>query len=103
MLLAMVEDIRVVLIKLAERTADAALPHAGGADRATRAQQAARETLDLFAPLANRLGVWQLKWELEDLSLARARARAYKRDRARCSTSAALDRERYIERRHRHR
>src|ERR1700741_4864644 len=64
MLLAMVEDIRVVLIKLAERT------HAlrfliGSDDAGETGAAAARETLDLFAPLANRLGVWQLKWELE--------------------------------------
>jgi GTP pyrophosphokinase len=66
MLLAMVGDIRVVLIKLAERTQALRylVSHEGVA-----AAQAARETQDLFAPLANRLGVWQLKWELEDLSL----------------------------------
>ena len=72
MLLAMVEDIRVVLIKLAERTQ--ALRFLMNGDERVR-REAAREVLDLFAPLANRLGVWQLKWELEDLSPARARAR----------------------------
>ncbi|MCA1977910.1 MAG: bifunctional (p)ppGpp synthetase/guanosine-3',5'-bis(diphosphate) 3'-pyrophosphohydrolase [Thiobacillus sp.] len=63
MVLAMVEDIRVVLVKLAERTH--ALRCAAKADDTTRVAlgQQARE---LFAPLANRLGVWQIKWEMED-------------------------------------
>src|SRR5216683_225385 len=65
MLLAMVEDIRVVLLRLASRTQTLRwLARAPAAERA----QLARETLDIYAPLANRLGVWQLKWELEDLS-----------------------------------
>jgi RelA/SpoT family (p)ppGpp synthetase len=66
MLLAMAHDIRVVVIKLADRlhnmrTLDALKPE--------RRRSFARETMDIFAPLANRLGVWQWKWELEDLSL----------------------------------
>jgi GTP pyrophosphokinase len=65
MLLAMVEDIRVVLIKLAERTQ--AMRELARADEDTR-RRVAREVQDIFAPLANRLGVWQVKWELEDLS-----------------------------------
>src|SRR5262245_23627588 len=67
MLLAMVQDARVVLIKLADQTQRLRYL-AGRGDPAARAA-AARDTLDLFAPLANRLGVWQLKWELEDLAL----------------------------------
>ena len=96
MLLAMVEDIRVVLIKLAERTA--ALRHlmAGGGERIDPRQQAAREVLDLFAPLANRLGVWQLKWELEDLSLRALEPEAYKTI-ASLLDERRLDRQRYIE------
>ena len=79
MLLAMVEDIRVVLIKLAERTqALRFLVDAEAAADEVRAH-AARETLDLFAPLANRLGVWQLKWELEDLSLRALEPETYQR------------------------
>jgi GTP pyrophosphokinase len=66
LLLAMAQDIRVIIIKLADRlhnmrTLDALRPE--------RRRSFARETMDIFAPLANRLGVWQWKWELEDLSL----------------------------------
>ncbi len=70
MLLAMVDDVRVVLIKLAERLVSlrsAAL--SADARRNDVAQSEARDVKDLFAPLANRLGVWRIKWELEDLSL----------------------------------
>ena len=65
MLLAMANDLRVVLLRLASRLQTLrfyALSKAAGAE------PIARETLDLYAPLANRLGIWQLKWELEDLS-----------------------------------
>ena len=65
MLLAMVEDIRVVLLRLASRT-QTLRHYAGEADDLRL--QVARETLALYSPLANRLGVWELKWELEDLS-----------------------------------
>ncbi len=76
MLLAMVEDIRVVLIRLASRTRTLRfLAHAP--DEARR--PVARETLDIYAPLANRLGVWQLKWELEDLSFRFLEPALYKR------------------------
>jgi GTP pyrophosphokinase len=92
MLLAMVEDVRVVLIKLAERTQ--ALRFLIGADE-TRCRQAAREVTDLFAPLANRLGIWQLKWELEDLSLRALEPAVYKRI-AKALDERRLDRQRYI-------
>jgi GTP pyrophosphokinase len=76
MLLAMVEDIRVVLIRLASRTQTLRfLAHAPDEAR----QPTARETLDIYAPLANRLGVWQLKWELEDLSFRFLEPALYKR------------------------
>ncbi|MCA2997722.1 MAG: bifunctional (p)ppGpp synthetase/guanosine-3',5'-bis(diphosphate) 3'-pyrophosphohydrolase [Rhodocyclaceae bacterium] len=65
MLLAMADDVRVILIKLAERTVY--LRAITKADDAVR-RAAAVTTRDLFAPLANRLGVFQIKWELEDLS-----------------------------------
>ena len=74
---AMVEDIRVVLIRLAERTQT--LRFLDQAPTARRARRPARETLDLFAPLANRLGVWQLKWELEDLSFRCLEPETYKK------------------------
>jgi GTP pyrophosphokinase len=93
MLLAMVEDIRVVLVKLAERTQ--ALRWLMGADEALRGSTA-REVLDLFAPLANRLGIWQLKWELEDLSLRALEPEQYKAI-AKMLDERRLDRQRYIE------
>ena len=65
MLLAMVADIRVVLLRLASRTQT--LRYLTRADDELR-RPVAQETLDIYAPLANRLGVWQFKWELEDLS-----------------------------------
>ncbi|MEK7436539.1 MAG: HD domain-containing protein, partial [Pseudomonadota bacterium] len=63
MLLAMVEDIRVVLLRLASRTQTLRFM-SRAADELRRPY--AQETLDIYAPLANRLGIWQLKWELED-------------------------------------
>jgi GTP pyrophosphokinase len=76
MLLAMVEDIRVVLIRLASRTQT--LRFLARAPEETR-RELARETLDIYAPLANRLGVWQLKWELEDLSFRFLEPELYRR------------------------
>jgi len=92
MLLAMVEDIRVVLIKLAERTQTLRnLPRADAAQQ----QQIARETQSLFAPLANRLGIWQIKWELEDLSMRYLEPALYKQI-AQHLDERRIDRERYI-------
>jgi GTP pyrophosphokinase len=65
MFLAMVDDIRVVIIKLADRLHNMRTLEYLSADKQ---QRKARETLDVYAPLANRLGIWQLKWQLEDLS-----------------------------------
>jgi GTP pyrophosphokinase len=76
MLLAMVQDARVVLIKLADQTQT--LRFLAGRGEPVARDSAARDTFDLFAPLANRLGVWQLKWELEDLALRCSEPETYK-------------------------
>ena len=75
MLLAMVDDVRVVLIKLVERLA--VLRHiAILGDRERR--RVAQETMDIYAPLANRLGVGQLKWQLEDFAFRYLEPERYK-------------------------
>ncbi|MDO8717108.1 MAG: bifunctional (p)ppGpp synthetase/guanosine-3',5'-bis(diphosphate) 3'-pyrophosphohydrolase [Dehalococcoidales bacterium] len=74
MLLAMAEDLRVVFIKLADRlhnmrTLDALSPE--------KRRSIAQETMDVYAPLAHRLGIWELKWQLEDLSFLYLDPRRY--------------------------
>lgn len=76
MLLAMVEDIRVVLLRIASRTQTLRYYTEVPSDSRP---DVARESLDIYAPLANRLGVWQLKWELEDLSFRFLEPETYKR------------------------
>ena len=76
MLLAMADDIRVVLLRLASRTQT--LRWFTDKDVAER-RDLARESLEIYAPLANRLGVWQLKWEIEDLSFRFLEPDTYKR------------------------
>ena len=76
MLLALADDVRVVLIKLAERVVF--MRSATKADDATR-RAAGQQTKDLFAPLANRLGVVNIKWELEDFSFRFLEPELYKR------------------------
>ncbi len=94
MLLAMTDDIRVVLIKLAERVQTLREVATRPEDERRRIAHDARE---LYAPLANRLGVWQLKWELEDLSCRYLEKDTYKQI-AKLLDERRLDREWYIER-----
>ncbi|MGL5947745.1 MAG: GTP diphosphokinase [Aeromonas sp.] len=92
MLLAMVEDVRAVVIKLAERIA--CLREAKIADEETRVLLA-QEISTIYAPLANRLGIGQLKWELEDLAFRYLHPDTYKHI-AKQLDEKRLNRERYI-------
>lgn len=92
MLLTMGDDVRVVLIKLADRlhnmrTLGYMPPH--------KQVQIARETVEIFAPLANRLGIWQIKWELEDLCFRYLEPEAY-RSIANKIDERRADREQYV-------
>ena len=78
MLLAMAADMRVVMIRLAARMA--ALRYlAKKKEDNDASRHYAKETLEIYAPLANRLGIWQVKWELEDLSFRFIDPEAYRR------------------------
>ncbi len=90
MLLDIAEDVRAILVVLAERLQ---LMRAAKALPAERLRELANDTIRLYAPLANRLGIWQLKWELEDLSLRYLEPKEYQR-------IARLLRERRDERQH---
>jgi len=91
--LAMGEDVRVVLIKLADRLHNMrTLGHMPEHKR----KRIAKETLEIFAPLANRLGIWQLKWELEDLSFRYVNPEKYK-EIAEQLAERRPDRERQLE------
>ncbi|MBA3875732.1 MAG: (p)ppGpp synthetase [Anaerolinea sp.] len=94
MFLAMADDIRVVLIKLADRLHNmrtlAALPM----DKQLRI---ARQTLEIYAPLAERLGIWQVKWELEDLAFKTLEPQRF-RELAKLLDTRRRGREGYIER-----
>ncbi|WP_418358342.1 GTP diphosphokinase [Shewanella basaltis] len=93
MLLAMVEDVRAVVIKLAERVC--LLRAVKNADEETRVLLA-REIADIYAPLANRLGIGQLKWELEDISFRYLHPTVYK-DIAKQLDGKRVDREVFID------
>lgn len=94
MLIAMAEDIRVVLIKLADRTHNMRTLSYLPPDKQKRI---AKETLDIYAPLANRLGIWQLKWELEDYSFRYLYPEIYQNIASKLDERRS-DREQYIAR-----
>jgi GTP pyrophosphokinase len=93
MLLAMVDDIRVVMLRLASRVQS--LRFLGNRPGALR-DEMARESQLIYAPLANRLGVWQVKWELEDLAFRYLEPETYKRI-ARMLDEKRSEREGFIE------
>ena len=94
MFLAMADDIRVVLIKLADRLHNMRTLGALGVEKQ---QRIARQTLEIYAPLAERLGIWQIKWELEDLAFKALEPEAF-RDLARQLDTRRKGRESYIQR-----
>ena len=93
MLVAMAEDIRVVLIKLADRlhnmrTLDA-LP-------LMKRQRIAQETLDIYSPLAHRLGIWEIKWRLDDIAFRHLNEEKYREISSMLATKR-VEREAYVE------
>ncbi len=92
MLVSIIDDVRVALIKLAERTCAIRALKAAPAERQ---QRVAREVFDVYAPLAHRLGIGHLKWELEDLAFRYLEPVEYKRI-AKLLAERRADREHYI-------
>lgn len=94
MLVTMIDDVRVVLIKLAERTcAIRAVKDA----RPEKRQRVAREVFDIYAPLAHRLGIGYIKWELEDLSFRYLHSSAYMKI-AKLIDERRVDRDSFVKR-----
>jgi GTP pyrophosphokinase len=91
MLIALVDDVRVALIKLAERTCAIRSVK----EDESRRRQIGREVFEVYAPLAHRLGIGQLKWELEDLSFRYTHAESYRKI-ARLLDGKRLERDRFI-------
>ncbi len=94
MFLAMAEDIRVVLIKLADRLHNMRTLSALPVEKQVRI---ARQTIEIYAPLAERLGIWQVKWELEDLAFKVIEPARF-RELAKLLDTRRKGRESYIER-----
>ncbi|MCM2251484.1 MAG: bifunctional (p)ppGpp synthetase/guanosine-3',5'-bis(diphosphate) 3'-pyrophosphohydrolase, partial [Ramlibacter sp.] len=93
MLLAFSRDLRVVLLRLASRLQTLRWY---AASKTTAPPSVARESLNVFAPLANRLGIWQLKWEMEDLAFRFLEPDTYKQV-ARLLDEKRAEREEYVE------
>ena len=93
-LTAMAEDVRVVLIKLADRLHNM---RTLGALSPERRAAIAQETLEIYAPLAHRLGIWELKWRLEDLAFQGSNPGAYQAI-SKLLNSRRAEREDYIQR-----
>ena len=94
MLMAMAEDVRVVLIKLADRLHNMRTLKALDEERR---KVIAQETLDIYAPLAHRLGIWEIKWLLEDLSFQHLEPEKYMQI-AELVSSKREEREKYVDR-----
>jgi len=94
MLLAMAQDIRVVLIKLADRLHNMRTLYGLPSEKQ---QRIARQTLEIYAPLAERLGIWQMKWELEDLAFKALDPERF-RELAKLLDTRRKGRESYIDR-----
>ena len=93
-LMSMAEDIRVVLIKLADRLHNMRTLDALPEDRRLAMAQ---ETIDIYAPLAHRLGIWEMKWRLEDLAFQHINPEAY-REISKLLSIKRVEREEYIQR-----
>lgn len=94
MLVAMAQDMRVVLIKLADRLHNLRTLQAQSEERR---QAISQETLEIYAPLAERLGIWEIKWQMEDLAFRYLKPDEY-RQTARLVSAKRASRERYITR-----
>lgn len=93
MIVAMAQDVRVILIKLADRLHN--MRTIGAMSKAKQIEKS-RETIDIFAPLAHRLGIHAIKWELEDLAFQALHPRKYTEVKM-LVNQQRQDRERYVE------
>ena len=93
MLVSMAEDIRVVLIKLADRLHNMKTL---GALPLEKRRRIAQETLDIYSPLAHRLGIWEIKWQLDDLAFRHLNEEKY-REISKMLASKRGEREEYVE------